>query len=652
VLARSSALVLLVPGALSAWLAFRDGGAFPDSVAGSVVVVLALLLLLAVLAAQPFAAPSPGLVVVVAAGAGLAAWTLLSSQWSDSASRAMLAYVAVLLYVGMLVLGALAGRSDDRARILLYGLLAGAAVASVAALAAWLLPETFPVAGDSRLRLAWPTSYWNATALLAGLGVIWATHLSCALHEPLAARVLGAALVPLLVPVMVFAVSRGAAAVTVLGLAVFVVAARHRGLLTGLVAVAPGAALAIALALGTDGLDAEHPAQAALDDGRRLALVLGACALGTALLRALLGLVDRRLRGWQAPRVAPRAQWAMASGAAVLAVAVVLAAGVPGRIADVVHDFAADSAVSSTLDPRERFTKLSSNGRLDHWRVALDHGFEPHRVRGTGAGTYALLWARDRPSNASVQNAHSLYLEVLGELGLVGLALVVVLVGGMLLALAWRCRRAERLVWAPLLAGAVAWAVHAGVDWDWQMPAVTLGAFAAGGLALARPVPAAGAAPARRPLRLAVGLGCLALAVLPVSVFRSQRALDRGVAAFRAGDCAQATDGVLDAADALAARPEPYEVLAWCDARRGRLEPALRAIGEAVERDPGNWEFRYDEALIRAVARLDPRPAARAALARNPRDPYARGINEAFRRARRSTWRRLALRAPLPINVS
>jgi hypothetical protein len=102
------------------------------------------------------------------------------------------------------------------------------------------------------------------------------------------------------------------------------------------------------------------------------------------------------------------------------------------------------------------------------------------------------------------------YIEELAELGIIGGALLVASIASMLIALAFRARGPERQVWAALLAGSVMWALHAGVDWDWQMPAVTAWFFAAGGLALA--------APADRPqrethprVRLAVGFACLLL---------------------------------------------------------------------------------------------------------------------------------------------
>ncbi len=66
-----------------------------------------------------------------------------------------------------------------------------------------------------------------------------------------------------------------------------------------------------------------------------------------------------------------------------------------------------------------------------------------------------------------------------------GLALLVVVVTGVALA----ARAAQRRSWALAagpIAGLVAYAAHAPLDWDWQMPAVTLIAIALAGAVLAQ----------------------------------------------------------------------------------------------------------------------------------------------------------------------
>ncbi len=74
----------------------------------------------------------------------------------------------------------------------------------------------------------------------------------------------------------------------------------------------------------------------------------------------------------------------------------------------------------------------------------------------------------------------------------VGALLLVAALLTILWGFAARARGDDRPLYAALLAAGLAWACHAGVDWDWEMPAVTLPAVVLAGVAL-------GAAPRFRP---------------------------------------------------------------------------------------------------------------------------------------------------------
>jgi O-antigen ligase len=75
------------------------------------------------------------------------------------------------------------------------------------------------------------------------------------------------------------------------------------------------------------------------------------------------------------------------------------------------------------------------------------------------------------------REAHSLYLGTLAELGLVGLAALLAFLGGVAAAARRLWRSDPALAVGPAAALAV-WVAHAGLDWDWEMPAVTLVALA------------------------------------------------------------------------------------------------------------------------------------------------------------------------------
>ena len=101
---------------------------------------------------------------------------------------------------------------------------------------------------------------------------------------------------------------------------------------------------------------------------------------------------------------------------------------------------------------------------------------------GSGAGSFYLTWREHRAVDTEVRDAHSLYVETLSELGPVGLVLVLVLI---VLPLAVAVGRRGDAVGAAAAAGFAVFAVHAGLDWDWEMPVVTLVALGCGGIVLA-----------------------------------------------------------------------------------------------------------------------------------------------------------------------
>ena len=78
------------------------------------------------------------------------------------------------------------------------------------------------------------------------------------------------------------------------------------------------------------------------------------------------------------------------------------------------------------------------SGRWQFWTAAVDE-WRHHPLRGLGAGSFEQWWSEHASFTYFVRDAHSLYVETLGELGLVGFVLVIALV---LLALVEGARRA------------------------------------------------------------------------------------------------------------------------------------------------------------------------------------------------------------------
>ena len=642
-------LVLLLPGALVLFLGLDGGGFFAGTTALAAAVVLGALVLRLTLADRPLEGVGLPLVVAAAALGLFAVWTLLSAAWSDAPARALLEFDRALLYLGALVLLGSVRFTPARLRLCLRGVLAATVALCAIGLISRMLPEVISAeANVANERLSHPLTYWNALGLLAALGMVLALGVSSDSDEPRTGRVLAAAALPALAATLLLTFSRGAIVAGAVALVAYAIVGRPRSLLSGLAASAPPTAVAVVATLGADLLGTREPTTpAAVAQGEDAALVVGLCVIAAALLRALLLPLDRKLDGVRVSvRMRRSILGAAAATAVVVAVALAVAVDAPGELSEQYERFTSGDALATTTS-RDRLLNPANNGRLEFWRVGLDAwGRDP--AAGQGAGTYPTIWTRERPRLIPGTDGHSLYAEVLAELGVVGLALLAVALVVLLGRSAWLCRGAGRPLFAVVLAAALAWALHAGVDWDWEMPAVTLPVFALGGLVLASPA-RGGRLPGRLP-RVAGALLVAVLAVTPVGIVFSQSRLDAAVRELREGDCQAATRSALGSLSALQVRPEPFEVLAYCDAGSPGLDRlAIRMMNEAIRRDPHNWELHYGLALVSGAAGLDPRPAARTALRLDPQGRRARDLERALRTSEPSLWRSRARTAPLPL---
>ena len=634
----------VLPGALIVYLSFNAGGFFPGTQALAAIIVWVLLAAWIAIAERPFAAVSWPLAATVAALAAFAVWILISPGELGSGARSLLEFNRILVYLGALLLFGLSIRSAVQIRWLIWGLAVGITVVCAVALLTRLMPDVFPTApGVDDERLSFPLTYWNALGLLGSIGVILCLHLASRASGPRPPRVLAAGAIPILVTTIYFTFSRGAIAAAIIGVVAYLVIGRPRGLPSSVLAVAAPTAVALLVAYGADLLAGPNPtAEPAADQGHEVAIVVAACVVAALALRFVLLSLDRRLA--RMPPLSRHSRQRVRIGAAVALVAAVIVAvvlGLPGEIKTQYDRFATDVPVSSG-DVRERLTETGSPARVRQWRVALDQ-FDRAEVAGEGAGTWVIAWNRDRPVLSTVNDAHSLYLEVLGELGIVGGVLLVGVIVAILGAFALAARGPNRPGYAALLAAGLAWAAHAGVDWDWEMPAVTIWLFAAGGMALAL----RGSRPLRSfapPLigRLLVAVPLVLITIVPFKVLSSEAWLDRGRDAFARDACGPASNDAEQSLEALDSRPEPYELLGYCAIRDGDFEGAVAAMQKAIDRDPENWNFRYGLALAQGASGADPRPAAHAAAILNPLDPLVTTAVEAFDTDRPELWERRA----------
>ncbi len=641
---------LPLAGLLTVFLTLRAGGFFPDITAIAVLVLTVALVIRITVAAEPFAGWSRAGAVAVLAAAGFASWTLVSGTWSDATGRAIVEFNRALLYVLAIAFYATIPRDRGSLTALLRWVLLAFTIAALFGLASRLAPDVFPISGRYLAeRLSFPLTYWNATGIAAAIGVVLAIHHGAGSQEPKWVRIGATAALPVLVATVYFTFSRGAIVAGALGVVLYVVIAHPRRLIFLLATAGPACVIAVIAAYGADALatvtyfKGPGPGQ-----GHDVALVLALACLGAAALRAVLMRFEDRL---DLVVVAPERRRAILGGAAIAAVLVAgvtaIAIDAPTRIDRELTSFKEGDFVPQTGDARDRLTQSGNNGRLGIWRVS-EKSFSDHPWRGTGAGTFRVEYERRRDIDLTITDGHSLYLEVAGELGIVGLALLAVM---LLVPLGFgvaRLRGGERHAYAAFLAAGLTLLVHAGVDWDWEMPAVFLWFLCASGVVLAAPVGRGRISAPPRLGRVLAGLACLLLAVTPWLLLRSQTDLEAASAAFHRGDCRTAIDDALSSRDALSVRAEPFELVGYCDLRVGANELAVQAFEAARKRDPDNWRFAYGLALARARAGQDPRPDARDARRLNPREPAARDLEAAFEDARRRAWPRVAAEAKLP----
>src|SRR4051794_34643374 len=636
------ATTAFAPGAAVVFLAFNGGGFFPAAPAFVAVVLLLLIALQALFAPRPFAGLSRPLVGAAAALAVFAVWALVSGARSDASFRALAEFDRALAYALALVAFALGGRSARRLRVMTTGVALAAFVVCACGLATRLIPDVWHTTPNvfADQRLAYPLTYWNALAILTVVGIVFTLYLTTTSRSSPWMRSAAAGALPVLAVTLLFTFSRGGIAAGLLGSGLYLLVGRPRGGLPGVLATAPFVVLAVKVGYDADLLGstaARTPAATA--QGHHVALVVVAAAVGAAVTRLALTPVDSALV--RLPTMKRRHKAVAALGVTIIAVAAAIAVGVPGLVSREYDQFAHSDPAAGAGSTRARLTSGGDNGRIGMWKIAL-RGYRSAKLTGHGAGTYEFRFIRER-SNAlfKVDDAHSLYVEQLDELGIVGLALVVVVLATLLCTLFARTRaRKDRSLYAAIFALLATWALHAAIDWDWEMPAITLWAFALGGVALARRPPTDEAAGRTRvPARLLVAAACAAIAILPVRRALADAHIGHAILAYQRGDCTGAAKEGRDATEIDTNAAQGYEVAGLCAGSAGAAEEGVRLLTDAVRTEPGNWHYHYALALVQGRAGDDPRPEAGTASELNPMQPATRAAVRALATSRPAVWR-------------
>jgi hypothetical protein len=659
----AAALAAVGPAAITFYLAFRSGGYFAGAPAIVAVILGVALMLRLVLAEDPFEGFGPAL-ICAAAGLGLyAVWTLVSALWSHAPAQALIEFDRALMYwLGLVLFGSF-GWTRERMVWAVRMLALAMVLVSLAALVTRILPELHSIpASIENDRLSYPLSYWNAVGIFTAVTIVFCVGLVTRREEAPVVKAFAAAAVPLVTATLYFCFSRGALAALAIGLVVFALLCVRRELIATVISIVPPTVVAVLLCLGTHALSTKHYADATgVSEGHTLTLELIACAVVGAALRVATMPLDRRLDRIQISAESRKRAWIVAIVAAVL---VIVAAGIavnaPRKIGHGIDKFTESGTLQDPKELQDRYTTLNNNGRVVQWELGWET-FEKHPLLGTGAGTYGQVWAKEGNGDFKVVNAHSIYFETMSNLGAPGLIFFLLALFSILVGLALRIRGPDKVLYAALFVAALTWAVHAGFDWDWEMPATGFFIFGLGGMAIAArasETTSSGTAAdesksstrgPNRPLRVALGIGCLALVVSPALVAISQGMLNSAVRNLQAGNCGQASHEALDAIHVLSVRPEPYQVLGFCDSRSGQHQLAVQLLETAVDRDPGEWESYYGLALVKGAAGEDPRPAARKAHELAPHVLLTEEAVELFHTNDPQKWKRRAMQARLPL---
>jgi len=553
----------------------------------------------------------------LAAGGLLTAFTCLaglSVVWADNAEGAFEDFTRDALYVGVFAVGVLAARRGD-ARRWVDGLALGITCVALLALVARLFPSLIDAAkpvgefkGD--VRPSWPIDYWNGLAVFTALSFPGLLRLATSGSGRLV-RGLAVAPAPALAALVYLTSSRTGVAAIAVGLICFVVltADRNRAV-AAILAGGLGSAVAVALLVHSQAIvGGPLGSSDAAREGRIAALaILGACLLSGVVYAAV------STRSLPAPRVPRRWRRPLVAVAALVLVAAVVAAHPVARF-DSFKKPPPQLGQRISNDPYAQAHLLSGggNGRWQFWSAAVDE-WQAHPLLGGGSASYAAWWARHGELSYVTRDAHSLYLEVLGELGPLGLLLLLAMVGVGVTA-GWRRTRAAPSTERPALAAATAtfaaFAVAAGLDWMWELPAVT----AVGLLALALvtgPATAARSGVQKRYLLARLGFVGVALAVIVAQMIPllAQTDIQRSRSAAGRGDLRLA---LADARDARGRQPwasSPHLQIALVEEQANDLPAAQRAIGAALDRDSSDWR------LWLVAARIDARAGDNAAASR------------------------------------
>ena len=523
--------------------------------------------------------------------AAFAVWILISVRWAADAERAFAQFNQVSLYVAVLAIAIVLARLIP-AYVLVGGVaLAVSAIAGVA-LVSRLFPSTFGVQPGSTLlsplvnRISFPIGYWNGLGIEVALAYPLLLSIMVS-RRSRTASALAAFPLPILAAVMYLTSSRGAFVAAGVAVVVFVLLTPRRWAALAAVVVAGGSvAVTVAVLVPKKALvNGLTNTALGVHQGHHAALWIGIACVVTALV--WLGLAELGKRLPSPSRVAGQAT---AVGVVLLAVVAIVLAHPVAKF-DAFKSNSSSSAGNATVT-QTHLLSSSGSGRWQFWGAAIDE-FQAHPLNGGGAGSWGAWWLEHGSlPGVFTQFAHSLYLEALAELGIVGLLLIG---GAVLVAVVGAVRSALVLGSSEVAAAAacgIAFFVAAAYDWVWQLAGIAVVGVGMLGFAL-------GALPSQRAsgwgrfgaLRPVVAVVAVAAIIPQFVVLAAGSHLRKSQAAFSARDAATARSQALSAKAIEPWAASPYLQLGLVSESEGNYDAAARSLDEAISHSRRDWSL-------------------------------------------------------------
>lgn len=603
---------------LAIWVAWipADGGYFPRDWFPAALFAVALLAAVVVAGGRALP-PGRWARASLALLAAVTAWNFTSMLWAEADGRAWQSSDQLLLYLAMAWLVALVPWRPGSALGYMGVWSLAVAVACAGELISALSASDL---GHYVLESRWqqPTGYANGAAAIAAMGAWPALVIAARRGVPAPLQVAMTIVAVFLLEMSVLPQSRAALIACAIVLPLLLVLSPDRGRLLGRLAV-----VALAFVVAGDAVwdvygegEAGRPLAPALD--RAAEEILLSLALA-ALAAAVMVVAERRIRGPSLPRVPARARWpVLAAVVAGVAVAGLATAGsVSDRVSERWEEFKSEEQDEAPDENASRIAQSNGDKRYDYWRVSLN-ALADAPVGGVGAGGFEREYTEHRRYPKPSQAAHSIWFRALSETGVVGAALLALLVAalGAGLARTWRLGESARAAAAAAAAAGAYFVLHASLDWLELFPALAAPAL---GFALAAIVAGAKPVERKRPRRVvplvavpaaALALASLAFPYLSLRLVEAGRELDR-------------------AADLNPLSPEPHLVRGRLALGRADFPAAERAFRRALEEEEG-WYPHFELALLasRDGRRAEARREIEIAERLNPPDPLVQRAAE------------------------